>query len=198
MASPVHQRDFLPAKLAKPVSRAILATPMLPFFIGLLNFLVVVDCLLLILIILMQRPRQDGLGAAFGSGVTDQMFGAQTTNVLQKFTTWLGIMLFLFTFVLAILVAKADNRSGGPKLVTDSDKKAAAAAAATPAPAPASTTSAAVPAPPETPKPAEAESKSAAETQAKPAENKPEAAAPVAPAPAPVAPAPAAPAPAVK
>ena len=177
---------------------------MLPFFIGLLNFLVVVDCLLLILIILMQRPRQDGLGAAFGSGVTDQMFGAQTTNVLQKFTTWLGIMLFIFTFVLAILVANADNRSGGPKLVTEADKKAAAATPA-PAPAPASTTSAAVPAPAETPKPAEAapaETKPAAEAP-KPAENKPTPApapkAPEAAKPAPVAPVPpAAPAPANK
>ena len=36
---------------------------------------VVVSCLL-ILVVLMQRPKQEGLGAAFGSGMTDQMFGA--------------------------------------------------------------------------------------------------------------------------
>ena len=46
---------------------------------------VVVSCLL-ILVVLMQRPKQEGLGAAFGSGMTDQMFGAKTTDVLQKGT----------------------------------------------------------------------------------------------------------------
>jgi protein translocase SecG subunit len=43
---------------------------------------------LMVLIILMQRPKSEGLGAAFGAGVTENIFGAQTTNVLVKFTTW--------------------------------------------------------------------------------------------------------------
>ena len=180
--------DFYEAKLAKPKPRAILATPMLPFFIGLLKFLVVIDCLLLILIILMQRPRQEGLGAAFGSGVTDQMFGAQTTNVLQKFTTWLGILLFLFTFILAILVAKTDGSSSNVKLLSEADKKAAAAPykpeaaapAATPAPAPA--------------KPADAKPADATPAPAKPADAKPAPAPEAKPTPTPAAPAPAKPA----
>ncbi|MEY4485446.1 MAG: preprotein translocase subunit SecG [Verrucomicrobiota bacterium] len=87
--------------------------------------LVTLVCLLLILIVLMQRPRQEGLGAAFGSGMTDQMFGAQTTNVLQKGTTWLGICYFLLTFILAILVAHQDSKKSNlPKLVDEADKKA--------------------------------------------------------------------------
>ena len=134
---------------------------MLPFFIGLLKFLVVIDCLLLILIVLMQRPRQEGLGAAFGSGVMDQLAGAQTTNVLQKITTWLGGLLFLFTFILAILVAKADDRTTGAKLVSEADKKAAPATSA-----PAAAPSTPAPAPVVAPKPADA----------KPAETKPVAA----------------------
>ena len=44
----------------------------------------VVVSLLLILVILMQRPKQEGLGAAFGAGMTDAAFGAKTTDVLQK------------------------------------------------------------------------------------------------------------------
>ncbi len=52
--------------------------------INLLLILFVVVCLLMSLLILMQRPKQEGLGAAFGSGMTDQMFGARTTNVLQR------------------------------------------------------------------------------------------------------------------
>ncbi|PYK67367.1 MAG: preprotein translocase subunit SecG [Verrucomicrobia bacterium] len=51
----------------------------------LINFCLVVFvlvCLLMMLVILMQRPKSEGLGAAFGSGVTENIFGAQTTNVL--------------------------------------------------------------------------------------------------------------------
>ncbi len=81
--------------------------------ITLLTVFEVIVCLLLSLLVLMQRPRQEGLGAAFGSGVTDQMFGAQTTNVLQKATVYLGIALFGFTFLLAILISRQDDRSKG-------------------------------------------------------------------------------------
>ena len=96
---------------------------MLTFFITLLTILEVIVCLLLTLLVLMQRPRQEGLGAAFGSGVTDQMFGAQTTNVLQKATVYLGAMLFGLTFVLAILVSKQNhNAKAKSSLVRPEDK----------------------------------------------------------------------------
>ena len=82
-------------------------------FITLLTIFEVIVCLLLSLLVLMQRPRQEGLGAAFGSGVTDQMFGAQTTNVLQKATVYFGVALFGLTFLLAILVSRQDDRATG-------------------------------------------------------------------------------------
>ena len=60
---------------------------------------------LMILVILMQRPKSEGLGAAFGAGVTENIFGAQTTNVLVKFTTWLAGIFFALTFALSVLYA---------------------------------------------------------------------------------------------
>jgi len=63
----------------------------------------VIIALLLILVVLMQRPKQEGLGAAFGGGMTDQMFGARTTNVLQKATVWFGGLFLGLTLLLAIL-----------------------------------------------------------------------------------------------
>src|SRR3982751_1699016 len=74
----------------------------------LLNLLLVIwmiVALLMILIILMQRPKSEGLGAAFGGGVTENIFGAQTTNVLVKFTTWLAGIFFALTFAVSILNA---------------------------------------------------------------------------------------------
>jgi preprotein translocase subunit SecG len=61
--------------------------------------------LLMLLVILMQRPKSEGLGAAFGGGVTENIFGAQTTNVLTKITGWLAAFFFILTFGLSILYA---------------------------------------------------------------------------------------------
>ena len=68
---------------------------------------------LMILVILMQRPKSEGLGAAFGGGVTENIFGAQTTNVLTKITGWLAAIFFLLTFVLSILYAQKGNTQSG-------------------------------------------------------------------------------------
>jgi preprotein translocase subunit SecG len=62
--------------------------------------------LFMMLVILMQRPKSEGLGAAFGGGVTENIFGAQTTNVLTKITGWLAAIFFLLTFALSILYAR--------------------------------------------------------------------------------------------
>jgi preprotein translocase subunit SecG len=65
----------------------------------------VLVALLMVLVILMQRPKSEGLGAAFGGAVTENIFGAQTTNVLVKFTGWLAGIFFAVTFALSILYA---------------------------------------------------------------------------------------------
>jgi preprotein translocase subunit SecG len=67
--------------------------------------LFVICSVLMVLVILMQRPKSEGLGAAFGGAVTENIFGAQTTNVLVKFTTWLAGIFFGLTLVLSILYA---------------------------------------------------------------------------------------------
>src|SRR5437879_11456797 len=74
--------------------------------INILLVLYVLVALLMVLVILMQRPKSEGLGAAFGGAVTENIFGAQTTNVLTKFTSWLAGIFFVLTFVLSILYAR--------------------------------------------------------------------------------------------
>src|SRR6188768_2662889 len=78
----------------------------------LINILLVLEvlvALLIILLVLMQRPKNEGLGAAFGGGMTENLFGAQTTNVLQNFTRWLGALFFILTLVLSYLYVKKTN-----------------------------------------------------------------------------------------
>jgi preprotein translocase subunit SecG len=71
---------------------------------------VLIACLM-VFVILMQRPKSEGLGAAFGAGVTENIFGAQTTNVLVKFTTWLAGIFFVLTFALSVLYAHQSTAS---------------------------------------------------------------------------------------
>ena len=100
--------------------------------IGLLLGLWGLVALLMMLVILMQRPKSEGLGAAFGGGVTENIFGAQTTNVLVKFTAWLAGTFFVLTFLLSVLYA---HKSVAQSSLTRELQKAAPATAPV-APAP--------------------------------------------------------------
>ena len=92
----------------------------------------VLVALLMMLVILMQRPKSEGLGAAFGGAMTENLFGAQTTNVLVKFTAWLAGIFFVITFTLSVLYA---HRSMGGSSLSRELKKTPPAAAVSPAPA---------------------------------------------------------------
>jgi preprotein translocase subunit SecG len=98
----------------------------------------VLICLLMVVVVLMQRPKNEGLGAAFGGGMTENIFGAQTTHVLQKFTVWLGIVFFALTLLLAIIYAKrgAGETSIQKELLSQPVPAATAAPAAAPAATP--------------------------------------------------------------
>jgi preprotein translocase subunit SecG len=96
-------------------------------------------CVIMMLVILMQRPKSEGLGAAFGGGMTENLFGAQTTNVLTKVTGWLAAIFFLLTFVLSILYARKANT--GSSLGRELTKGATPAPVASATPVPGSSAS---------------------------------------------------------
>ncbi len=94
--------------------------------------------LMLVLIILMQRSKQEGLGATFGSGVTDALFGAQTSSILVKGTSWLATIFFSLAVILSLLSGRlaADHGTIQEKLRHPAASPAAPAApAASPKPA---------------------------------------------------------------
>ena len=105
----------------------------LSILIPILLTILVIVCVLLVLVVLMQRPRSEGLGAAFGSGMTENIFGAQTTTVLTKATVYLGGIFFGITLILTILVSRqsSERRVG---LLESELKNAKPAATATAAP----------------------------------------------------------------
>lgn len=125
-----------------------------------------IDCALLLLVVLMQRPKQEGLGAAFGSQMTDQVFGAQTTDVLKKATVLFGSLFMILCFALGVLInaqhAKSETRLTGKEKVEESVAPESTVPAA---PAPAEST---VPAAPAAETPAAPAAPAAAETPAEP------------------------------
>jgi preprotein translocase subunit SecG len=76
-----------------------------------LTIIHVAIALVLIGLVLMQKSSEQGVGAAFGAGMTDTMFGAGTTTVLQKMTIYCAITLFVTTVSLAMIQARRSGRS---------------------------------------------------------------------------------------
>ena len=82
------------------------------FFIGLLTAVLILDCLLLILLVLVQLPKKEaGAGLAFGSGAADALFGAGAGNPLTKITKFAAITFFGLLIVIALL-QKSGRGSG--------------------------------------------------------------------------------------
>ena len=83
------------------------------FLIGLLTLVMVLDCLLLILLVLIQLPKKEaGAGLAFGGGATDALFGAGSGTVLTKITKYAAGVFFLMAVVLSLLQSNYHRRTG--------------------------------------------------------------------------------------
>ena len=93
------------------------------FISGILTVLLVANCLLLILLVLVQLPKKDaGAGIAFGGGAADALFGAGSGNALTKITKWATGIFFAMAFILNLVEAGA-NHSNTPAFLQAVDQK---------------------------------------------------------------------------
>jgi preprotein translocase subunit SecG len=118
-------------------------------------------CILVVLVILMQRPSANaGMGSALGGGAAETVFGGESANVLSKMTTTLTVILFVLSFGLYLgfvarekpvtkaLDAKATTPVAAPAVPAATAPAAPKAPVATPtAPAPAAAKPQSTPAP---------------------------------------------------
>jgi len=130
--------------------------------IDVLLFVYVIDCIFMGFVIMMQRSKQEGLGAAFGGGFTESIWGAQTSNVLVKATTTAAILFFVLSILLARLYSERATLQGQGSPVQQMLEKPVAPAVAPAVPAATPTAAPATPAPAATSTPT---------TPAKPASN---------------------------
>jgi len=135
--------------------------------VAILYVIEIVACLLLALVVMLQKPKEGGLGGLAG-GMGEAVFGADAGNVLIKVTVWLGAIFLVNTLLLARFTSKshaAESAMAGveqqqsskealPDLSNQIDPAKLAAEAAKTAEAPA--TPAAAPKAPEKPAPAAA------------------------------------------
>ena len=80
-------------------------------FIGILYVIEVIVCLLLALVVMLQKPKEGGLGGAIGGGMLEASLGADAGNVLIKTTAILGAIFLVNTLVLARLTSTVHSHS---------------------------------------------------------------------------------------
>jgi preprotein translocase subunit SecG len=80
-------------------------------FIGFLYVVEVVVCLLLVLVVMLQKPKEGGLGGAISGGMLEASLGADAGNVLIRTTIVLGTIFLINTLVLARLTSTVHRHS---------------------------------------------------------------------------------------
>jgi preprotein translocase subunit SecG len=83
------------------------------WFFWLLPSFFVVNCLVLIVVVLLQSGKAADLAGAFGGAGSQTAFGPRgAANVLSKATTWCAIMFMLCAMALVLRTDKAVERGG--------------------------------------------------------------------------------------
>jgi len=106
--------------------------------LGILTFVLILVSLFIVLVVLAQKSKDGGMGAALGGGAAEAAFGAETGNVLSKSTIYAAVLFFVLAFALflgRIYENKHAAAASGNALPSITAPAAAAPAPATAAPA---------------------------------------------------------------
>ncbi len=106
--------------------------------IGILTFVLILLSLFIVLVVLAQKSKDGGVGAALGGGATEAAFGAETGNVLSRATINASIAFFILSFALYlghIYQRKQAAATGGSLPTITVPAATPAPASAAPAPA---------------------------------------------------------------
>src|SRR5436309_12975125 len=105
----------------------------------LLSSFFVLNCLVLIIVVLLQSGKAADLAGAFGGAGSQTAFGPRgAANVLSKATTWCAVMFMLCAFAMVLRSDKAVEQGGSvlQKVSRPAPKPAPATIPATPATTP--------------------------------------------------------------
>jgi len=102
--------------------------------IWLFTFLLVLDCLVLMLLVLIQLPKKEaGMGQAFGGGATDALFGAGSGTALTKMTKYTAGAFFVLTLLISMMYGhQFRSRLADPRSILTAEDKLSLVAPAKP------------------------------------------------------------------
>jgi preprotein translocase subunit SecG len=102
--------------------------------LGIVTFILILVSLFLVLIVLMQKSKDGGMGATLGGGMAEATFGAETGNVLSRSTIYAAVLFFLLSLVLYMgRIYERKHASAAPGAALPSIAALAAPKAAAPA-----------------------------------------------------------------
>ena len=109
--------------------------------ISILTFVLILISLFLSHVVLAQKSKDGGVGAAMGGGAAEAAFGAETNNVLSKATINAAIAFFVLSFALYLghIYQRKHSAAAGSALPTIAVPAAPAASPVADTPAPAAT-----------------------------------------------------------
>jgi preprotein translocase subunit SecG len=98
------------------------------------TFVLILDCLILVLLILIQLPKKEaGMGQAFGGGATDALFGAGSGTALTKMTKYVAAAFFALTLVISMVYGHQNrSRLADSRNILTAEDKLSVVAPATP------------------------------------------------------------------
>jgi len=68
--------------------------------LGILTVCLIFVSIFIVLVVLAQKSKDSGMGAALGGGAAEAAFGADTGNVLSKSTIYAAVVFFILAFSL--------------------------------------------------------------------------------------------------
>lgn len=107
------------------------------FVVGILTFILVVNCVLLILLVLVQLPKKDaGAGIAFGGGAADALFGAGSGNALTKITKYTAVAFLALSLLLGFMQSRPNSNGAATDFTKMVEQKQQQSPAVAPPPPP--------------------------------------------------------------
>ena len=102
---------------------------------GLLTFVLVINCLMLIGLVLIQLPKKDaGAGLAFGAGAADALFGAGSGNALTTITKWATVAFLVICLALGMIMESVNSKGDATDFMKKVQQKQSQVPAMTPLP----------------------------------------------------------------
>ncbi len=105
--------------------------------LGILTVVLIFVSLFIVLVVLAQKSKDGGMGAALGGGAAEAAFGADTTNVLSKSTIYAAVVFFVLAF--SLYLGRIYERKHASSAANNALPTITAPAAPVAAPAPATT-----------------------------------------------------------